>query len=251
MKMKLPNLNLHIHSTYSDGKNSISQIVTSALDKDLDYICITDHFTNSWKADIIPNLNSLDKIEMYLEEIDHFQKYLLEEERQMALFKGIEIDLSSTEKYILNSISPTKFDIILFEYLENIEGIAFIKKIINYWKRNTKNSKAFPLIGLAHFDPSFFVINGMNILIDFLTQNRIFFEFNTSYPQFYSQRNSSFFDQLKQKNILVSIGCDSHHISTLIDIEEAYNRVKLYMLEDNLLNLIQILDKKRIKESLN
>jgi len=244
--MELPKLNLHIHSTYSDGRNTISQIVSTALDKGLDYICITDHFTNSWKADVIPNLNSLDKIKMYLEEIDQFQKYLLDEEKQMALFKGIEIDLNSTEKFILNSISPTKFDILLFEYLENIEGISFMKKIINYWKRNTKNSKAFPLIGLAHFDPSFFVINGMNILIDFLTQNRIFFEFNSSYPQFYSRKYSAFFDLLKERNILVSIGCDSHHISALKDIEEAYDRVKFYELENNLLNLIQILDKKRI-----
>jgi len=244
--MELPKLNLHIHSKFSDGRNSISQIVLTALKKGLDYICITDHFTNSWKADIIPNLNSLNKIEMYLEEIDHFQKYLLEEERQMALFKGIEIDLSSTEKFILNSISPAKFDIILFEYLESIEGISFMKKIINYWKRNIKNSKAFPLIGLAHFDPSFFAINGMNILIDLLTENKIFFEFNSSYPQFYSQKYRSFFDQLKERNILVSIGCDSHHISTLKDIEEVYDRVKFYELESNLLNLIQILDKKRI-----
>lgn len=244
--MELPKLNLHIHSKYSDGRNSISQIVSAALDNGLDYICIADHFTNSWKANVIPNLNSLDKIEMYLDEIDQFQKYLLDKERQMALFKGIEIDLSSTEKFIINTISPTKFDILLFEYLENIEGISFIKKIINNWKRKTKNSKNFPLIGLAHFDPSFFIINGMNILIEFLTQSQIFFEFNSSYPQFYSQKNSSFFDQLKENNILVSIGCDSHHISTLKDIEEAYDRIKFYKLESNLIDLIQILDKKRI-----
>jgi len=243
--MELPKLNLHIHSKFSDGRNTISQIVSAALDKGLDYICITDHFTNSWKADIIPNLNSLAKIKMYLDEIDQFQKYLLDEERQMALFKGIEIDLSSTEKFIVNNILPTRFDILLFEYLESIEGIFFIKKIINYWKGNTKNSTDFPLIGLAHFDPSFFVINGMNILIDFLTEYQIFFEFNSSYPQFYSQKYRSFFDQLKQRNVLVSIGCDSHHISTLKDMEEAYDRVKFYELESNLIDLIQILDKKR------
>ncbi|TET02553.1 MAG: PHP domain-containing protein [Promethearchaeota archaeon] len=244
--MELPKLNLHIHSKYSDGRNTTSQIVSAALDKGLDYICITDHFTNSWKADVIPNLNSLAKIEMYLDEIDQFQKYLHDEERQMALFKGIEIDLSSTEKFIVNNILPTRFDILLFEYLESIEGIFFIKKIINYWKGKTKNSTDFPLMGLAHFDPSFFAINGMNILIDFLTEHRIFFEFNTSYPQFYSQKYRSFFDQLKERNVLVSIGCDSHHISTLKDIEEAYDRIKFYELESNLIDLVKILDKKRI-----
>ena len=244
--MELPKLNLHIHSKYSDGRNTIPQIVSTALDKGLDYICIADHFTNSWKADVIPNLNSFAKIEMYLDEIDQFQKYLLAEERQMALFKGIEIDLSSTEKFIINNILPTKFDILLFEYLESIEGIFFIKKIINYWKGKSKNSTDFPLIGLAHFDPSFFIINGMNILIDFLTENRIFFEFNTSYPQFYSWKYRSFFDQLKERNVLVSIGCDSHHISTLKDIEEAYDRIKFYELESNLIDLVKILDKMRI-----
>jgi len=244
--MELPKLNLHIHSTYSDGRNTISQIVLTALDKGLDYICITDHFTNSWKADVIPNLNSLAKIEMYLDEIDQFQKCLIDEERQMALFKGIEIDLSSTEKFIVNNILPTRFDILLFEYLESVESIFFIKKIINYWKGKTKISTDFPLIGLAHFDPSFFAINGMNILIDFLTEYQIFFEFNSSYPQFYSQKYRTFFDQLKERNVLVSIGCDSHHISTLKDIEEAYDRIKFYELESNLIDLVQILDKKRI-----
>ncbi len=244
--MELPKLNLHIHSKYSDGRNTIPQIVSTALDKGLDYICITDHFTNSWKADVIPNLNSIAKIEMYLDEIDQFQKYLHDEERQMALFKGIEIDLSSTEKFIVNNILPTRFDILLFEYLESIEGIFFIKKIINYWKGKTKNSTDFPLMGLAHFDPSFFAINGMTILIDLLTEHRIFFEFNTSYPQFYSQKYRSFFDMLKERNVLVSIGCDSHHISTLKDIEEAYDRIKFYELESNLIDLVKILDKKRI-----
>jgi len=244
--MELPKLNLHIHSKFSDGRNSISQIVLTALDMGLDYICITDHFTNSWKADVIPNLNSLAKIEMYLDEIDQFQKYLLDEKRQMALFKGIEIDLSSTEKFIVNNILPTKFDILLFEYLESIEGIFFIKKIINYWKGKTKNPTDFPLIGLAHFDPSFFAIDGMNILIDFLTEYQIFFEFNSSYPQFYSQKYRSFFDQLKERNVLVSVACDSHHLSNLKDIEEAYDRIKFYELESNLIDLVQILDKKRI-----
>jgi histidinol phosphatase-like PHP family hydrolase len=101
-------------------------------------------------------------------------------------------------------------------------------------------------MGLAHFDPSFFAINGMTILIDFLTEHQIFFEFNTSYPQFYSQKYRSFFDMLKERNVLVSIGCDSHHISTLKDIEEAYDRIKFYELESNLIDLVKILDKKRI-----
>ncbi len=48
--MPFPKINLHIHSNYSDGKQTINQIVDKAIKLELDYIAITDHFTNSWKA---------------------------------------------------------------------------------------------------------------------------------------------------------------------------------------------------------
>ena len=243
MKMVLPKLNLHIHSIYSDGRNNIEQIVKKALKTGLDYICITDHFTNSWKADIIPNLNNLDKIKRYLGEISHFKELLAKENKNLTLLKGVEIDLSSSEKYIINNISPNKFDLILFEYLENFEGIAFIKKILEYWKKNNYNK--FPLIGLAHFDPSFFIIRGLDLLLDFLKHYNIIIEFNSSYPQFYSRKHEIFYNKLKDSGIKVSIGCDSHHISSLKDIESPYKMIEFYNLEDNLKDLIDSLEFKR------
>ena len=243
MKMELPKLNLHIHSIYSDGRNTIGQIVKKALKTGLDYICITDHFTDSWKADLIPNLNNLDKIKRYLEEISQFKEFLNKENKNLTLFNGVEIDIGSSEKYIINNISPNKFDLILFEYLESFEGIAFIKKILEYWKKNNYNK--FPLIGLAHFDPSFFIIRGLDLLIDFLKHYNIIIEFNSSYPQFYSRKHEIFYNKLKDSGIKVSIGCDSHHISSLKDIESPYKMIEFYNLEDNLKDLIDSLEFKR------
>lgn len=243
MKMELPKLNLHIHSIYSDGRNTIEQIVKKALKTGLDYICITDHLTNSWKADLIPNLNNPDKIKRYLEEISQFKELLAKENKTLTLFKGIEIDISSSEKYIINNISPNKFDLILFEYLESFEGIAFVKKILEYWKK--KNYDEFPLIGLAHFDPSFFIIRGLDTLIEFLKQYDIIVEFNSSYPQFYSQKHEIFYNKLKDSGIKVSIGSDSHHISSLKDIESPYKMIEFYNLEENLKDLIDSLEFKR------
>ena len=243
MKMELPKLNLHIHSIYSDGRNTIEQIVKKALKTDLDYICITDHFTNSWKADLIPNLNNLDKIKRYLEEISQLKEFLIKENKDLTLFKGVEIDISSSEKYIINNISPNKFDLILFEYLESFEGIAFVKKIFEYWKK--ENYDEFPLIGLAHFDPSFFIIRGLDTLIEFLKQYDIIVEFNSSYPQFYSRKHEIFYNKLKDSGIKVSIGCDSHHISSLKDIESPYNMIEFYNLEENLKDLIYSLEFKK------
>lgn len=243
MKMELPKLNLHIHLTYSDGTNSIEQIVKKALKTDLDYICITDHFTDSWKADIIPNLNNLDKIKRYLEEISQFKGFLAKENKTLTLFKGIEIDLSSSEKFIINNISPNLFDLILFEYLESFEGIAFVKNILEYWKRKDFND--FPLIGLAHFDPSFFIIRGLDTLLDFLKQYDIIIEFNSFHPQFYSRKHEIFYNKLKDSGIKVSIGCDSHDISSLKDIESPYSMIEFYNLEENLKDLINSLEFKK------
>jgi DNA polymerase (family 10) len=245
MKVEFPKINLHIHSTYSDGRNSIEQIVKAALKTDLDYICITDHFTDSWKADHIPNLNSSDKIKRYLEEISHFKEYIFNHNKNLTLLKGVEIDLGSSEKFISSNISPSKFDLILFEYLESFEGIAFVKKILNNWKKKASNS--FPLIGLAHLDPSYFIIRGLDTFIEFLTQYDFIVEFNSSYSQFYSTRYEVFYKKLKEHSIKVSIGCDSHHISSLRDIESAYKMIEFYNLEDNLKSLLDSLEfRKRV-----
>ena len=244
MEIEFPKLNLHIHSTYSDGRNSIEQIVKSGLKTDLDYICITDHFTNSWKADHIPNLNNIDKIKRYLGELSKFKDYLVNENKNLTLLRGIEIDLGSSEKFIRNNIVPNKFDLILFEYLESFEGIAFVKKILNYWKKNYYVD--FPLISLAHFDPSFFITRGLDVLLEFLKEYDVIIEFNSSYPQFYSPKYEIFYNKLKEVGIKVSIGCDSHHISSLNDIESPYKMIDFYNLEENLKTLIESLEIKRM-----
>ena len=123
-------INLHIHSKYSDGKNTIEEIVKSATNVDLEYIAITDHFSNSWKSKVIPTLNSNEKIENYLDEIEAMNSQLREINEKLVVLKGIEIDLSSSYNYISSLIKPNDFEIILFEYLETPEALSFLKNII-------------------------------------------------------------------------------------------------------------------------
>ena len=240
--MKFPKMNLHIHSIYSDGKNTIKQIIDKSLKLGMGYIAITDHFTDSWKASKIPSLKDGEKITDYLEEISNFQMNLKEHNEELILFKGIEIDLSSSEKYIKNLIDVEKFNIILFEYLQDLESIAFLKNLIEYWKMSIKNLKKFPLFGLAHFDPFYFIHGGLDILIPFLKNYHIYFEFNSSYPQYYSKRNLFFFEQLREYCIPVAIGCDSHHISSLNEIDEPLEMIRYYKLENNYKKLISELE---------
>lgn len=233
-------MNLHIHSNYSDGRQTIRKIVERAIKLKLDYIAITDHFTNSWKA-WVSTLNNYETISAYLEEISICQKYLIKYNRHLTLLKGIEVDLASSEQFIRKYIQIDKFDLILFEYLQSHESIAFIKNIIYYWKNNLTKFDRSPVLGLAHFNPSYFLTGNLDTLMRFLKKNNIYFEFNSNYPLFYSRKNEFFFEKLKEYQIPVAIGCDSHRLSSLNDIEEPIEMIKYYNLEKNFEILLKTL----------
>lgn len=242
--MKNSKINLHIHSNFSDGKSTIKQIVKKSIEYKLDYIAITDHFTNSWKSGIIPTLNSEEKINRYLKEISQCQNYLARNNEKLRLFKGIEIDITSSAKYIIRYIKPYEFDLVLFEYLEDPEGIAFIRNLVDNWKKNL-SSHDIPIFGLGHFDPSHFIYGALDILMKFMKEFEIYFEFNSSYSEYYSRKNEIFFSKIKENNIMVGIGCDSHNLSNLVDIEEPIEMIRFYNLEDNYKSLINVLESKK------
>ncbi|MFX1501668.1 MAG: PHP domain-containing protein [Promethearchaeota archaeon] len=242
--MQFPKLNLHIHSNYSDGKQTIKQIVGKSIKIKLDYIAITDHFTNSWKS-WVSRLNNKETITEYLEKISICQKYLTSNNKFLTLLKGIEIDLSSTEQFIKMYLKADNFDLILFEYLQTYETIAFVKNIIHHWKKQLTDKNKFPVLGLAHFDPSYFMLGNLDILMRFLKKYEIYFEFNPSYSSFYSPRYKRFFDKLREYEIPVAIGCDSHNLNTLNNIEEPLEMIKYYNLERNFELLINVLEAKK------
>ena len=242
--MPFPKINLHIHSNYSDGKQSINQIVEKAIKLNLDYIAITDHFTNSWKA-WVSTLNNNETISKYLEEISSHQRHLINNNKHLTLLKGIEVDLASSEQFIKEFIQLDKYDLVLFEYLQGYEAVAFLKNVINYWKKSITDLSDFPILGLAHFDPSYFVYGNLDSLMNFLKKYNIYFEFNSSYPSYYSRKYELFFQKLKEYQIPVAIGCDSHRLSNLNDIEEPFEMIKYYNLEKNLDILLKTLKFKK------
>ncbi len=241
--MQFPKINLHIHSNYSDGKQTIRQIIEKSIKLKLDYIAITDHLTNSWKK-WVSTLNNIENISTYLDEISNYQIYLVDNNIKLTVLKGIEIDLSSSEQFIKNCIKTSEFDLILFEYLQSFESIAFVENIIYYWKNQLNDFNRFPILGLAHFDPSYFMLGNLDTLMEFLKKYNIYFEFNSSYPSYYSPRYERFFEKLREYQIPVAIGCDSHDLKTLDNFEEPLQMIKYYNLERNLEILIDILDLK-------
>ena len=105
-------------------------------------------------------------------------------------------------------INPGNFDIILFEYIENVEGIGFVNNILLNWEQRYGKNYEECIFGLAHFDPSYFEYSSLGTLMSFLKKYDIYFEFNSSYPNFYSQRYKFFFRELKVNDRIVLGGRD-------------------------------------------
>ncbi len=238
--MDFPRINMHVHSNFSDGNSSLDQIIKKALKLKMEYIAITDHFSNSWKSNIIPTLNSPEKINNYLKILNYY-KNQLKKDNNLRLYKGIEIDLGSSETFIKDLIHPEDYDIILIEYLETDEGLLMTGELIQFWKDGFTED-VFPLIGLAHFDPFYFLNNSLEPLIELLKTHSIYFEFNSRYPEFYSYKNKEFFLKLKQEQIPVTVGCDSHDLKRLNDYQEPMNMIQYYSLENNFRSFLEKLN---------
>lgn len=77
---------LQMHSMWSDGGNTISELAISAQEIGHEYICITDHAGN------LPITNALDpkRIKKYLKEIDEVNKKL----DGITVLKGAEVNIT-------------------------------------------------------------------------------------------------------------------------------------------------------------
>ena len=92
--------NLHQHSTFSDGKNTLEEVVLSAIEKGMESIGFSDH---SYTSNDESYCMALSDYEKYCKQIDGLkQKYL----GKVDVFKGIELDYYST-------IDKSKFDYVI------------------------------------------------------------------------------------------------------------------------------------------
>ncbi len=94
--------NFHCHSTYSDGKNTIEEIIQQAISQDLKAIGISDH--SPLKIECKCNMKQ-ENLQAYISEIEDLRtKY-----NKIKIYKGMEIDWLE-DKQNLNYINLEKLD---------------------------------------------------------------------------------------------------------------------------------------------
>lgn len=209
-------MDVHNHTIWSDGVDSMEDIVLNAIHKGLDCIGISDHFDTLKCHSVSPN--ELDK---YISLIESLKKKY---SKHITICSGVEISfdnslckLDSLPFDLLN-----KLDYVIFEYFNFNNKEEFIALRHNF----TCN------VGLAHTD----LINMIKIwnlpkLFEFLKNNKIFWEININEGHQYffnilekitSFKVSYFFKNMKKFGIPITVGSDIHSL-------KYFNKENLYL----------------------
>ena len=203
-------IDLHIHTTFSDGFSAPINVIQAAIAKNLKHICITDHYSNSK-----PALNTLDELREYHQIITELKRKFAS---QIQISVGIEVDLLSISS--LDDLKTISWDLILFEYVFAVSN----------WKENFKNVIKFkqnckmdPNVGLAHTRFSRVTHSAFDRVMNSIRENKIIIELNTRYQNYLDP----WFNYLDDQN-WYTIGSDAHSLDRVGDVSGAlsflYNR---------------------------
>jgi DNA polymerase (family 10) len=114
LKGELPNLielkhlkgELHAHSTWSDGKNSIEEMVEAARNEKLKYLAITDHSQSLGVA----NGLTVKRVEQQRKEIEKVRKGL---KKEFVLFHGTEMEVLADGSLDFPDEVLAEFDLVI------------------------------------------------------------------------------------------------------------------------------------------
>ncbi len=224
----LKNINLHAHSTFSDGQFSPETLVMQAIEQDISILGFADHYHTSKTLSIAP-----DMLKKYIDELDN----LATRHNAIRMLKGIEIN--TLDMFLQNRSLPDinlmeRLDFMLFEYIANIPrtGIPLAHAVL--MTKDVPVSK-----GLAHTDLSrMFPDMTPDECVDRIVNAGFFIELNESYRRpgetdpFYVHY-IPYFRASGIASMRFSVGTDSHGA-----IKSASNALSFLQDHDLLNNLI-------------
>jgi len=97
---------VHMHTTATDGKNTIREMAEAALARGYEYIAITDHSKN------LAMTNGLDD-ERALQHIRHIRETEAELEGRIRIFPGIEVDILGEGELDLSDEVLAQMDVVI------------------------------------------------------------------------------------------------------------------------------------------
>ena len=196
-------MDLHIHTTYSDGRCEPKAIIDKAITIGINDIGITDHYGNLESYSI----TSISKLDEYITELTKLKQLY---QAKINLWIGLELAILDN----LPFPQLNRLDYVLFEDIE-------MDPRLSYFIDQVKPNLRIP-VGIAH-PQIIFLKNSSHIL----EKEGIFIELNTHYPDRYrSKWARTVWKQLASKDIHISVASDAHDIRRVGDTGDAISFIE-------------------------
>jgi len=207
---ELVNLNdikgdLHVHTTDSDGHNTIEEILEEALKKGYQYIAITDH---SQSLHFAGGLNE-ERLEEQIVRIERINQKL----DDLVILKGIEVDIKSDGSLDLPDSILNKLDIVIAAIHSGFkqEKSQLMKRLIKAMENPYVNIIAHPTGRIIGYREPYSI--DMQEFIKIAAKTNTILEINASPERM--DLNDIYVKTAKDNGVFLSIGTDAHRVDTL------------------------------------
>lgn len=192
--------NLHAHSRWSDGKNTIREMAEAALEVGHEYLAMTDH---SKRLTVANGLDE-DRLIAQIEEIDQVNAEL----KGIRVFKGIEVDILEDGSLDLSDSVLSLLDMVIVSVHSkfNLPADKQTERIMRAMDNPYTTFVAHPTGRLVLGRPPYPV--DVSRLIDHAKQRGCFLELNAN-PQ-RLDLNDTFCQLAKRVGVKIAINTDAH-----------------------------------------
>jgi len=200
--------NLHMHTTASDGANTIEEMARAAILAGYEYIAITDHSKASGIASGLDDKRLLE----HINDINAVAKKLKNEGEELIILKGTEVDILASGALDYSDELLSLLDCVVGAVHSgfDMEGARMTARIIEAIESDMLSILVHPtgrLIGAREpYDMD------MEAVMDAAVEFGVAMELN-SYPQRLDLKDTHC-RMAKDKGLLVSIATDSHSTET-------------------------------------
>ncbi len=229
---------LHTHTLYTDGKNSIEEMARAAQQKGYEYLAITDHSKRLSVARGLDEKRALKE----LEEIDRVN----EKVDGITLLKGMEVDILEDGSLDMSDEVLKELDIVLIavHYKFNLSKQKQTERILKAFENPYVNILAHPtgrMIGLR--EP---MELDMHMILKRAKEYNIHMEINAQPERL--DLNDIYAKMAKEMGVKMAVNTDAHNIYSLNYMEYGINQARRGWCEKE--DIINTRDLKGLREFL-
>ncbi|MHB8231833.1 MAG: DNA polymerase/3'-5' exonuclease PolX [bacterium] len=204
----------HIHTTYTDGKDSLEEMVAACIKLGYKYAGISDHSVSAHYA----NGLTANELESQIEYIDRLNKKY---EGKIKIFKGIESDILPDGNLDYDEKTLIKLDFVIASVHSkfNMSETLMTERIINAIK-NPYTTMIGHLTGRLLLERKGYEVDVSKVL-DYASKYKTIIELNAN-----PKRLDIDWRHIKEaisKNVLLSINPDAHNVSNIYFLNYGIN----------------------------